>query len=309
MQYHQFRAMNTIVLMEAEGSNTGQAFNLAQNFIEKSEERFTRFSETSELSALNRSAGNWFSASSEMLDLMLEAIDCHRLTNGLFDPSILPDLEAAGYTRSLDQLYLYGVSPKPAGHPRQTDSTFADIEVDRSQNKILLPAGMKIDLGGIAKGWIAEKAAKLMTAFTPACAVNAGGDMFLIGQPEGQKVWEIALEDPRNPTQDLMTLLVEEGAVTTSSVTKRVWHQDDIKRHHLIDPRNGEPAETLRLSVTVFAPRAVQAEAFAKALLIAGPTQAQSLVDNNPDIIFLAVDAQGQIWNSPTEKEKIYEYE
>lgn len=308
MQYHQFRAMNTIILMEAEGPEAGLAFKLAQSFIEKSEERFTRFSETSELTALNRSAGKWFSASTEMIDLMLDALYCYEVTKGLFDPSILPDLRAAGYTRSIDQLYLYGADANPIDHSRQAMPPFSAIEVDRANDQIRLPEGMQIDLGGIAKGWIAEKAAQLMTTYTSVCAVNAGGDMYLIGHPQGQMTWEIMLEDPRDPTQDLMMLLVEKGAIATSSVTKRVWQQGEIERHHLIDPRNGEPAETLWLSVTAFAPKAILAEAFAKAIMLAGPIQSKTLLVQNPDISFLAVDSQGHIWKSPTEKERINEY-
>lgn len=308
MQSHQFRAMNTVIVLEAEGPEAAQAFDTAQGFIETSEQRFTRFKETSELSALNRSAGNWFSASSEMMELMTTAVNCHKATGGLFDPSVLPYLEAAGYTKSMEQLWLLGPTQLPENYPCKKDSAFTAIELDRAKNRIRLPKGMKIDLGGIAKGWIAEKAAKLMAMHSPTCAVNAGGDMFLVGQPIGQKNWEILLEDPRNPSQDLMILLVEKGAVATSSVTKRVWHQGELKRHHQIDPRNGQPAETMWLSVTAFAPNAALAETFAKAILIAGPIEAERLLANNPNISFLAVDTQGQIWKSPTEKESIYEY-
>ena len=132
--------------------------------------------------------------------------------------------------------------------------------------------------------------------------------MFLIGHPHGSTSWDVALEDPRNPVQDLMILLVDGGAVATSSVVKRSWVQGNVKRHHLIDPRTGQPAETPWLSVTVFAPKAVLAETFAKAILIAGPDGTQTLLDNNPEISFIAVDAEGQIWKSPTEKESIHEY-
>jgi len=308
MQYHRFRAMNTAILLAAEGPQSAQAFEAAQNFIEQSEQRFTRFKETSELSALNRSAGDWFTVSPEMLDVLILALECHRATAGLFDPSILPDLQAAGYTQSFDLLLERDSDPIPVTSPRSKRIPFDTIDIDSLQGQVRLPKGMRIDLGGIAKGWIAEKAAYKMAEYSATCGVNAGGDMFLIGQPHGQPMWEVALEDPRNPIQDLMILLVECGAVATSSVVKRSWKQGDLQRHHLIDPRTSEPAETPWLSVTVFAPKAVLAETFAKSILIVGPKDAQSLLDHNPDISFIAVDADGQIWKSPVEKEKVYEY-
>ncbi len=308
MQYYQFRAMNTDVLLVAEGPRAGTAIQAAQSFIEACERRFTRFSETSELAALNRSAGDWFAASPDMTALIAAALDCHRATQGLFDPSILPDLQAAGYTLSFDQLPRLSPDPKPASRLRTASSPFSAVKADPVNSRVRLPAGMQVDLGGIAKGWIAEKAARLMAGFVPVCGVNAGGDLFVIGLPSGQKAWEIGLEDPLDPARDLLVLLVESGAAATSSVAKRVWQQGGTKRHHLIDPRNGEPAESPWLSVTVFAPRAVLAETFAKALLIAGPEKSQSLLENRPDISFLAVDSRGQIWKSPTEMEKIYAF-
>ena len=306
MHYQEFRAMNTSVVLGAESEYPFNAFRLAQEFIEQSEQRFSRFLHDSELSALNRSAGAWFQASPEMMEVMTSTMECYRATDGLFNPAILPDLKAAGYTRSMDEIRSYGADKTTTLHSK-TVLAFETIQLDIAQNRILLPVGMQIDLGGIAKGWIAEKAARILAAYSSASVVNAGGDMFLIGHPNG-KSWEVVLEDPLDQRHDLLMLLVEDGAVATSSTTKRIWTQGEQVRHHLIDPRSGEPAESCWLSVTVFAPHAVQAETFAKALLIAGPEGAQTLLDKNPQISFIAIDTDQQIWKSPTEKEKLYEY-
>ncbi|MDE3091462.1 MAG: FAD:protein FMN transferase, partial [Chloroflexota bacterium] len=170
---------------------------------------------------------------------------------------------------------------------------------------ILLPRGMRIDLGGIAKGWIAERAAQLLDPFSTACAVNAGGDLFAIGTPPGEDAWQVALEDPRDPNRTLAILRVGPGAVATSSITRRRWMQGDRARHHLIDPRGGVPAETDWLSVTVVAPRAAVAEVFAKALLIAGSRDAERIAARRDDIAFIAVDGDGRLWGSSKSKELI----
>jgi thiamine biosynthesis lipoprotein len=308
MLYRLFRAMNTTITLGAECPYPDQVFDMAQESIERYEARFTRFKETSELSALNRAGGEWFSVSPDMLELLIAAAECHQATNGIFDPSILLDLQAVGYTQSFDQLCKHGASPARSNDSLAQRITFSAMEIDALRGRVRLPKGMQIDLGGIAKGWIAERIARLMALSCTACAVNAGGDMFLMDQPSGQTAWEIGLEDPHNPVRDLMVLRVEGGAVATSSVVKRAWRQGETPQHHLIDPRTGKPAETPWLCVTVFAPKAVQAETFAKAILIVGPEHAQSLLDNNPSISFIAVDVQNQIWKSPTEVEKIYEY-
>ena len=308
METDTFRAMNSNIVLAAEGelSQVKSGLVAVQNFIEASEKRFTRFSEQSELSALNRAAGSWFQASPDLFEVVKEALFYFHRTNGLFDPSILPSLKNAGYIHSMDEIRRTGSAPQPARHLQVSISTFASIELNETNSSIRLPADLQIDLGGIAKGWIAERAARLLSQYTTSCAVNAGGDMFLIGYPHGQDSWEVGLEDPRDPQVDITLLLLQEGAVATSSVVKRAWKQGNISRHHLINPRTGEPAITSWLSVTVLAPHAAAAETFAKAFLIADEEETQSLGEQNPDLTVLAVDKYGNLTSLVKPRENMY---
>lgn len=308
MEYYEFRAMNSDIVLAAEGSRTAHGFETTRAFIEACERRFTRFTDTSELARLNRSAGNWFPASPEMFDLIETALACHLKTDGLFAPSILPDLRQIGYTRSMDELRRDGASEQSGARSKAAEIPFSSIQMERSSFAIRLPMGMQIDLGGIAKGWIAERAAHVLAEYSPACAVSAGGDMFFIGHPTGETGWEVGLEDPRNPSVDITLLWVDKDAVATSSVAKRVWRQGNKTRHHLIDPRTGLPAQTPWLSVTVFAPQAAVAEAFAKAILIGGPAIASALIEKNPDLICLAVDQDGELQVLSQEKENAHDF-
>jgi len=296
MELYSFRAMNTDILMAADGraDDLASAFWTTQLFVEACERRFTRFSDESELSALNRSAGTWFPASPQLLEVVSLALTCHEQTAGLFDPSVLPDLQRAGYTRSMDLIRREGaVEPQEQGTPRQR-VPLSEIDLRPETGLIRLPDGMSLDLGGIAKGWIAEQAAELLATYSPASAVDAGGDIFFVGLPEGELSWAVEIEDPRDALAPaLIALEVGPGAVATSSVVKRAWMQGARQRHHLIDPRTGEPAATDWLSVTVLAPHAHLAEVFAKALLIAGPDEASQIAGGNEQIAYLAADAAG----------------
>jgi thiamine biosynthesis lipoprotein len=181
------------------------------------------------------------------------------------------------------------------------------MELDETRSKIILPLGMAIDLGGIAKGWIAEQAALILTDFSTACAVNAGGDMFLIGLPDGEEQWSVALEDPLQPEITLTTLKVDAGAIATSSVAKRIWKQGEKKRHHLIDPRTREPAITDWLSMTVIAAHAYEAEVFAKALLIGGAKECEDIARaSGIQLSYLAVDHERKIWGTQKSLEYVY---
>jgi thiamine biosynthesis lipoprotein len=122
--------------------------------------------------------------------------------------------------------------------------------------------------------------------------------MVLINLPVGETSWEIGLENPIEPDQDLAVLHVKPGAVATSSIAKRKWQHNGKLQHHLIDPRSGKPAMTEWLSTTVWAETAAQAEVYAKALLIAGPQATDGLFKNQTSKAYLAVDHHGWVHGS-----------
>lgn len=299
MQYDQFRAMNSDIVMAANGHDLDQierGFIATRQLIRQYEQRFTRFTNTSELAELNRSAGAWFQVSTDMLQVLREAMRLARETEGLFNPAILPALKQAGYDRSMDDIHK---NPDRVGLVRVMEiRDFRTIELNPETHFVRLPEGMQVDLGGIAKGWIAEQAARLLAQYTQACAVNAGGDMCLVNLPPDEPDWAIGLEDPLHPEQDLALLHVAPGAVATSAVTKRKWQYNGRNQHHLIDPRTGEPAVTEWLSVTVWAAWATDAEVYAKALLIGGPVVANELFSSQTDKAYLAVDQFGWVLGS-----------
>jgi thiamine biosynthesis lipoprotein len=304
MEYYDFRAMNSNIVLAADSSpeQAGLGFLAARAFIAAEETRFTRFSPDSELSRLNQAGGEWFKASLPMYNILAQISGLMNQTGGLFNPCILDALEATGYDRSMEHIQAWGAHDRPGGAIAQPIAG-CQIELNPLIHAVRLAHGVHIDLGGIAKGWIAQTAAHVLAAYCPACVVNAGGDLFATGLPLDKPAWEVALEDPCDPQNILAVLQVGPGAVTTSSITKRRWVQNGRLQHHLIDPRTGLPAQTDWLSVTVIAPEATVAEVFAKSLLIAGSRDAARLTASRPEIAFIAVDGQGRLWGSDRAKE------
>jgi thiamine biosynthesis lipoprotein len=304
MLYDEFRAMNSDIVLAASGKDPvaiNQGFVESRQFINRSETRFTRFTDTSELAELNRSSGTWFQASADMFEVIQLARHLAVETGGLFDPAILPALKQAGYDRSMDEIRnqanrAYPIMEVEAGD--DSDQDFRNVQLDPARRSILLPQGMQVDLGGIAKGWIAEQAALRLAYVSTACAVSAGGDIFLVNLPDGQPDWEIGLENPLSPEENLAVLRVSPGAVATSSIAKRQWKHNGRVVHHLIDPRSGRPAHTEWLSTTVWAEQAAEAEVYAKVLLIAGPSNAEALFKYQTSKAYLAVDKQGWVHGS-----------
>jgi FAD:protein FMN transferase len=309
MEFLSFTAMSTNILAAADGSlpKINEGFRRMEELVHAYEQRFTRFSEHSELSGLNRAAGTWFEVSPQMYEVLHLARQFYFDTDKLFDPGVLATLERAGYDRSIEQV-LAGGAPAELYSPQapQPRPDFGEMELADDRMAVRLPAGLRIDLGGIAKGWIAEQAARLLSRYVPACGVNAGGDQFTIGLPAGEAGWEVGLEDPFHPEQDLAMLLLKPGAVATSSVIKRRWKQGELQRHHLIDPRTGQPAETPWASVTAITDTAAKAEVLAKAMLIAGSEGAPRLIARHPAAAFMVVDMQGKLFGSENSKEHLY---
>jgi len=137
------------------------------------------------------------------------------------------------------------------------------------------PAGLHFDLGGVGKGWIADRAAALLD-WWPGSIVDADGDLAVVCAPG--RCWEIGVADPRDAGADLATLRLSAAAggprtrwgVATSGVSVHRWTSGGLTRHHLIDPRTGRPAVTDVVQATVVAGSALRAESLAKAALIAG---------------------------------------
>lgn len=302
----EFRAMNTSIMLAAEGDLAIEGMQVAKDFIDDCEQRFSRFLPASELTALNRSAGEWTPVSEDLMDMLQLSIKYHRDTDGIFDPSILRDLKRIGYDRSMDEIRANGVDRSPDS-TRISGPGFREISFDPRDRTVRLPGGMEIDLAGIAKGWIVERAARLLHRYVPVCGVSAGGDILFIGKPSDDMDWDVYLEDPRNPMQMIAQLHVPSGAVATSSIMKRSWVQGQFVRHHLIDPRTGEPAQTSWLSATVICSNIIDADVYAKTLLIGGASAAQKLLKIDPHAAYIAVDADGTLIGSSNYKEFMYE--
>ncbi len=225
--------------------------------FERLEQIFSRFRDDSELSLLNR-AGRAV-AGRELLEVVQCALEARIRTGGRFDPTVHDALVASGYDRTFTELAPTSRAPRLA-----RVSCGADVSVDPATRTIALGAGARLDLGGIAKGWSAERGCELLQAAGP-CLVNAGGDLAVRGRP-AQGVWPISVETPEGD----VTLGLSDGGMATSGRDARRWQRNGRELHHLIDPATGAPAGGDVLRVTVVGADAVEAEVDAKALFLAG---------------------------------------
>ena len=248
MRRYAFSAMGTEV--ELFGEPAG--FDLVEGEFERLEALLSRFRPDSQLSQLNRDGE--VEAGPDLLRVVGLALDARKRTGGLFDPTVHEALVAAGYDRSFELIPAAGGSDGcvHSHHLPRRPACGGGIEV--RGRRILLEPGVKLDLGGIGKGYTVDRAVELLGAFGPAL-VNAGGDIACRGGS-----WPVGVELP----DGRLTVALDHGGLATSGSDRRSW----AGGHHLIDPRTGAPAESPYLRVTVAAPSAVDAEVLAKAIFL-----------------------------------------
>ena len=249
---HRFRAMGTEIELLVEADEAAGALAAAEAEFHRLEALLSRFRPDSELSRLNREGT--LEAGPDLLRVVDLALAANESTGGRFDIRVHDALVAAGYDRSFEL-----VAPDDPTAARAPVRRPGGIDV--RDGVILLDDGVRLDLGGIGKGYACERAAEILGTAGP-CLVNAGGD---IATRAG--TWTVAIETAQKP---LTLELSGDSALATSGRDLRRWRRAGRDLHHLIDPATGLPSESDLLRVTAIAHDAVAAEVAAKALFLAG---------------------------------------
>ena len=284
-----------------------QVANQVESLFRQQERTMSRFDATSELSRLNQSPDPEVSVSPALFAPLAVAFWAAEATGGLFDPTLLAPLAAAGYDRSFELVverasFRWAAPPELADMPgvqHRRLATWRQVTLLPETQRVRRPVGLGIDLGGMGKGWSVDRAADLLNGHGP-YLVNAGGDLFAHGQPGDARGWRIDVEHPLHPARWIARLRLTHHALATSSVTKRRWLKNGQTMHHLIDPRTGRPAVTDALAVTVVADRTVVAEVLAKAALILGAEEGLAWLGEMPGVAALIYTSTGQLCWTPS---------
>ena len=254
------------------------------------EAAFSRFILTSELSLFNQSTGSFWS-SAEFIDILIEARNFYHLTQGIFNPSILPDLERVGYDKSFN--LLDADSAKAVIPQEYKNNNFDLINIDVESNLITKPTDLKIDLGGIGKGYVVDVLVKnIIDKGYKNFWISAGGDMYLSGVNEKKELYKVGVQNPLKLDKDIASILVidDKLAVATSGVAKRQWKREGKTYNHVIDPRTGTSVSNDVLAVTVISDKAIKSDVFAKTILILGKEEGLKFINNQEKCEALIID-------------------
>jgi FAD:protein FMN transferase len=290
-----FQAMgcSMAALLDHEGPQATKLLEQVPGWFEEWEQVLSRFRPESDLNRLNRSAGTEFPAGATLINVIQVAMAGARQTGGLVVPTIRKYLETAGYDRDFD--LVSPIQAEETGSSKKIDlPDWKQISINQANQSIFLPYGMALDLGGFAKGWAAQLAMQRLQEAGPAL-VDAGGDIAISGPQADGQPWLVNIADPLQVQENLDMLALNGCGVATSGIDHRRWLQGDVLKHHIIDPRYGEAAQTDLASVTVIAPDVIQAEAAAKAVLILGSQPGLDWLEERPELCGLLALQDGQL--------------
>lgn len=261
------------------------------------EQRMSEWRDDSEVSRINQRAGRAVTVSKETFDVIAKSLWAGSISDGAFDISFGP----------LGDLWKFGdaaeADPRPPSHAQvQARKALVDyrrVRLDAAKRTVTIPAGSKLGLGGIAKGYIVDRAAALLrdgglTSFL----VQAGGDLYGAGKKPDGSPWVSGIQDPRGKTGSFFaTLELTDHAFSTAGDYARAFIKDGKRYHHILDPRTGYPADACR-SVTIWAKDALTADAVDDGVFILGPERGLELVESLPDVGAVIVDKRNKVWIS-----------
>ncbi len=256
--------------------------------IERIERLMSSYDEKSMISVLN-SKGS-IEADSEIVDILEKARYFHQISAGAFDITVEPLL------RLFDASFSERSEPPSDVEIQAALQLVGFDRIEVTSDRIYLPDGMKITLGGIAKGYAIDRAVAVLKEHgIEQGLVNAGGDMRSIGS-KGENPWRIALQNPRNGSEYIAVLPLDNSAVATSGDYER-YFDPDRRFHHIIDPRTGYSATKL-MSVTIVTETALDADALATAVFVSGAVDGMMLVNRMENIEALIITSEGNIITS-----------
>jgi thiamine biosynthesis lipoprotein len=282
-----------MALVDSEDSKVEHMMRQLPNWFESWEQTLSRFRPSSELCELNRRSGEWVRLSRDLYAAIEAALSAAEYSQGLVDPTMLTALEMAGYDRPFQALSSNGTEIK--AEPGPPGGLWRAIDLDPIRRAVRAPAGIRFDLGGVAKGWAAERAVERLAKLGPAL-VDAGGDIAVRGPRADHGPWVVAVADPHDADADPVAFVrLESGFVATSGQDYRCWHTDRGWHHHILDPRTGAPADTNVMTATAMAPSYLQAEAAAKSTLILGEENGLAWLRDRDGLEGLLVLTDGRI--------------
>ena len=243
---------------------------------------------TSDVSRINSAMGQTVTVDAETWDILHRAKEISKLSGGAFSITIAPVTALWSFTDTVSNMV-------PTDEARLKTLPLVDDQkiVLGENNTVTLPAGMEIDLGGIAKGYIADKVADIIREKAYAGIVSLGGNVYTVGKkPDGSR-FSVGIKDPHNPAAAKAIIYTGDCTVVTSGTYERGFNFGGVRYHHILDPKTGWPSQTDLISASFVMDSSMTADALATACIVLGSEKSLALAKElGLDAMFVTQDGQ-----------------
>ncbi|MCC4282552.1 FAD:protein FMN transferase [Marinobacter salarius] len=298
-------AMTTAIEMEfwtEDPAVASEAGDAVLALFDRIDRQMSRYREDSELSRVNREAANGpVEVSDSLFTVLQQALRISELSHGAFDISF----------GSIGYLYDFRARQQPSDEELAeglAKVNYRSVVLDPSANTVrFLDEGVRLDLGGIAKGYTVDRGIDILKSFGIRHArLSAGGDLRLLGDKRG-KPWIVGIRDPRSESRNAMVLPLTNVAVSTSGDYERFFFDDNNERvHHILSPATGKPAKGVQ-SVTILGDDSITTDGLSTAVFVLGAAKGLGMVNRLKGIDAVIIDEQRQVHYSdglmPPERE------
>ena len=284
-------AMDTFMTLKAYGDNADIGLDAAVERIQQLESELSVTGENSDIKKINSAAGKETEVSPDTIFLLDKAVSTAEKTNGALNICLYPVLKEWGFTTGT---YRIPEQKKIDDLLKNTDISKVKI----SENSVSVPSEYQIDLGALAKGYTSDEIMKILRENgVESAVVSLGGNVQTLGtKPDGSS-WKVAITDPFEPDKDMCVLEVGEKAVITSGNYERFFTGDDGKNYwHIIDPKDGYPADNGLVSVTIIGDSGLDCDALSTALFVMGYPDAIDHWRNDSFFDMVLVTANGNMY-------------
>ena len=279
------------------GRQCKKALESCQAEIERLDKLFSVTDSDSEISRINASSGEYIAVCEDTLEIIRDALVTAKTSDYLFDITIQPIVDAWGfYTKE----YLVPSQEKIDSLLEYVDAKEIDIKGD----KIKVGKGQKVDLGGIAKGYLSDRIYDILMGYDiKSAVVSLGGSILVVGHKDDGSLWRIGLEDPFKESMYIGILETSDISVVTSGDYERYFYENGIKYHHIFDPTTGYPVDNSLVSVTIVMLSGTKAEVFSTALFVMGEERAIEYWRKYGEFEMILINEARQVIITPNLKE------
>ncbi|MBS0182546.1 MAG: FAD:protein FMN transferase [Nitrospira sp.] len=281
----------TITVVASDKDVGSRAIQAGLDEIKRLEQLLSTWRPDSELSRVNAEAGHLpVQVGQETLELVVRSIEMAQLTDGGFNIAVGPAMEAWSFTER---------QRIPSGEELQRLKPLVDwttVQINKEARTIFLPhKGMRVDVGGIGKGYAADRAvAEMKRAGAQGGVVALSGDIRTFGLlPEGEG-FLVGIKHPREDEALIAVIDLKDEAISTAGDYERFFERDGVRYHHILDPQTLRPARGCQ-SVTVIAKEGAVADGLDTGIFVLGPTRGMELVERLPDVEAIIIDDKGTV--------------